>query len=405
MATHLGTVGLLALTLLGVACSPMPGQADAGDGGPLIPGCVPDAGALGAFQWKLPRGFPVPPVPADNPMSDAKVELGRHLFYDKRLSLNETQSCASCHQQDRGFADDKVLGVGSTGEVHPRNPMGLGNVAYAASLTWANPLMLRLEQQAVVPIFGSDPIELGLRGKEDTLRARLEAEPRYQKLFPGSFPGVAQPITLDNMVKAIAAFERTLISGDSKLDRFLGGDKKAISQSANRGRELFESEQLECFHCHNGFTMSDAINFQCKSALELRFHNTGLYNLGGTGAYPANNTGVAEISGDPKDMGRFKAPSLRNIAVTAPYMHDGSIATLDGVLDHYSAAGRTLDAGVNAGVGSASPFKSGLIIGFTLTPQERADVIAFLESLTDDTFLKNPDFADPWGGPCVHCPP
>jgi cytochrome c peroxidase len=129
----------------------------------------------------------------------------------------------------------------------------------------------------------------------------------------------------------------------------------------------------------------------------VRFHNTGLYNIGGTGAYPPGGTGVHEISGMAADMGRFRAPSLRNVAVTAPYMHDGSIATLEEVLDHYAAGGRTIASGPHAGVGSDNPYKSGFIVGFTITAEERADVIAFLESLTDEEFLVDPRHATPWG--------
>ncbi|HTR03102.1 MAG TPA: di-heme enzyme, partial [Thermoanaerobaculia bacterium] len=129
---------------------------------------------------------------------------------------------------------------------------------------------------------------------------------------------------------------------------------------------------------------------------EIAFHNTGLYNLDGKGAYPSDNTGLEEHTGRPEDMGRFKAPSLRNVAVTAPYMHDGSIPTLDAVLDHYAAGGRTIAGGPHAGVGRTNPLKSSFVSGFTLTPEERADLLAFLRSLTDDEFLKDPEFSDPW---------
>ncbi len=356
------------------------------------------------YAWRLPPGFPQPVVPADNPMSAVKVELGRHLFYDRRLSDNGTQACASCHEQARAFTDGRETSIGSTGQMHPRNSMGLANVAYATTLTWANPLLLTLEQQALVPMFGREPVELGLAGTEARLFERLRAEPRYVALFPRAFPGEGETFTVANIARALASFQRTLISGGSPYDRQVyGGDTTALSASAVRGAELFNSERLECFHCHNGFNLTDSVNYVGRSTFEARFHNTGLYNLNGTGAYPEPNTGVYSITGLAADMGRFRAQSLRNVAVTAPYMHDGSVATLNDAIDHYAAAGRTITSGPNAGVGSQSPLRSGFLVGFAVTPEERADLIAFLESLTDREFLTNPAHADPWPSPCVHC--
>ncbi|AKF04834.1 methanobactin export MATE transporter MbnM [Sandaracinus amylolyticus] len=366
------------------------------DGGPEIDAAAIDAGPQG-WVWRLPRGLPVPRVPEDNPMSASKVELGRHLFYDTRLSGNRTQSCASCHEQARAFTDGRAFSIGSTGERTPRSSMTLANVAYATTLTWANPLLLELEAQALVPLFGREPVELGLAGMERELLERLRAEARYRELFPLAFPDESDPFTVANVTRALAAFQRTLVSGRSAYDRFLyGGEPDALSESARRGLALFSSERLECFHCHQGFNFADAVMWEGSGSREVRFHNTGLYNVGGTGAYPEGGTGVHEISGRADDMGRFRAPTLRNIAVTAPYMHDGSIATLDEVIDHYAAGGRTIAEGPYAGVGSASPLKSGLVVGFELTPDERRDLIAFLESLTDESFLTDPALADPW---------
>lgn len=173
-------------------------------------------------------------------------------------------------------------------------------------------------------------------------------------------------------------------------------DPIAISDSAKRGEELFFSERTECFHCHGGFNLTETADYIGKGFLEIEFHNTGLYNLGGTGGYPEPNTGVHAVSEDEEDMGRFKAPSLRNIEVTAPYMHDGSIATLDEVIAHYEAGGRTIAGGPHAGDGSKSPLKSSFVKGFTLTPQERKDLVAFLKNLTDEEFLTDPQFGNPW---------
>ncbi len=351
----------------------------------------------GEFIWSLPAGFPEPKIPANNPMTAAKVELGRHLFYDTRLSINGSQSCASCHEQSKAFTDGKARSVGATGEVHPRSSMSLVNIVYTPALTWANPNMKRLEWQAMVPMFGEHPVELGLSGKDDAdLLAKLKAEPRYQKLFPEAFAGSANPFTIENVTKAIAAFERTLISGDSAYDRYENGDRRAISLSARRGEALFFSEWLECSRCHGGFNFSQITDHIGKAFVEIEFHNTGLYNMDGKGAYPKDNPGVFEFTNNPDDMGKFRAPTLRNIAVTAPYMHDGSVATLEEVIDHYAAGGRTIAGGPNKGVGSANLYKSAFVKGFALTAQEKLDLIAFLRSLTDEKFLRDPRFGNPW---------
>lgn len=361
-----------------------------------VTGLVAARWAPAPWHWNLPRGFPVPTVPADNPMTAEKVELGRRLFYDTRLSGNQTFSCATCHQQAHGFADTLARGVGSTGEVHPRGSMALANVGYSPALTWANPNMKRLEAQALVPMFGEAPVELGLAGRADEMLARLRLDARYRRLFPVAFPADAVPVSLLNVTRALAAFERTLVSANSPYDREQRGDTHALSASAKRGEQLFFSERLECFHCHGGFNFTGTSDYQGKGFPEVEFHNTALYNLDGRGAYPADNPGIAEFTQRKEDVGKFKAPSLRNVAVTAPYMHDGSIATLDQVLDHYAAGGRTIASGAYAGVGSDNPNKSEFINGFTLTAQERRDVIAFLHSLTDSTFLTDPRFANPW---------
>jgi cytochrome c peroxidase len=349
------------------------------------------------FEWDLPAGFPVPRVPGDDPVTLEKIALGRRLFFDTRLSGNGTQACASCHKPELAFTDGRATALGSTGEDHRRASMGLANIAYANTLTWANPTVSELAEQALVPMFGEMPVELGLAGMEDALLERLRAVPEYQEGFPSAYPEDDDAFTIANLTRALATFERTLISGRSAYDRFVyDGEASALSEAAVRGRDLFFSERLECFHCHGGFNFSDAVDHEGKVFAEITFHNNALYNVDGAGGYPAGDQGLTEITEDPLDMGRFKAPSLRNIAVTAPYMHDGSIATLDEVLDHYAAGGRTVASGPNAGVGKNNPFKSEFMKGFELTEAEREDVIAFLESLTDDAFLENPAFADPW---------
>lgn len=352
---------------------------------------------FGGYEWELPAGFPYPKVPADNPISEAKVELGRYLFYDKRLSANQTQSCASCHQQKLAFTDGKPRGVGSTGAMHPRGAMSLANVAYSPVLTWANPNMRRLEQQALIPLFGDQPVELGMSGKEDLLLHRIETEPRYGSLFRAAFPNDPKPYTLGNITKAIACFERTIISGRSPYDRYrFEGQQNAISAAAKRGESLFFSEQLECFHCHGGFNFTGTVDYLDKGFAEVEFHNTGLYNLPGEISYPPDNTGLYEFTHNPEDVGRFKAPTLRNIAITAPYMHDGSIPTLEQAIDHYQRGGRTVKDGPYAGIGADNANKSEFVRPFSLTPSQKHDLIVFLKSLTDDELLTDQRLSDPW---------
>jgi len=349
-----------------------------------------------AYEWDLPRWVPKPVVPDDNPMSAAKVELGRQLFYEPRLSATGDFSCGSCHIQSLAFADGKKTPVGATGQAHVLNSMSLANVGYNSVQTWANPLMQHLEQQMLVPLFGEDPVELGMAGKETELLESLKADPSYLAQFESAFSAEEAPVSVRNITLAIAAFERTLNSFDSPYDRYrYGGDRTAISDSAKRGEALFSSERMECFHCHGGINFSDSARHERSGFTEVAFHNTGLYNIDGNGAYPTENTGVAEVTLNPDDMGRFRAPTLRNITRTAPYMHDGSIADLNEVIDHYAAGGRTITEGPNAGVGSQNPFKSSFVQGFTITAQERQDLIAFLESLTDERFITNPALSDP----------
>lgn len=358
--------------------------------------CGSDEAASDAYAWNLPAGFPVPKVPEDNPMTAEKVTLGRQLFYDVRLSGNATQSCGSCHVQALAFSDGRAVAVGSTGEITPRGSMALVNVAYNATQTWANPALVTLEQQIAIPLFGVRPVEMGASGKEDEILARLQSDGALAKSFAAAFPNEPAPINFLNVTRALASFLRTMISGASPFDRYTyGGDKTAMSEAALRGMNLFFSERFECFHCHGGFNFSSSVSHESSVFQEQAFHNTGLYNVGGGGAYPPGNRGVFEVTGVREDMGKFRAPSLRNIALSAPYMHDGSFATLEDVIDFYGAGGRVISEGPLAGDGRKNPFKSRFVPGFTFTLEEKADVIAFLHSLTDEAFTKNPAFAPP----------
>lgn len=309
------------------------------------------------YEWRLPPGFPEPCVPEDNPMNDAKVELGRRLFYDRRLSGNGTQACASCHRPERAFTDGRARAIGSTGELHPRGSQSLANVAYNASFTWVEAGRRSLEDQARGPMYGDHPVELGATGHEKELMAALLADAEVADLFVAAFPG--EPLDEAHVRKAIASFERTLLSGDSAYDRLVWrDDREAMSAEALRGMALFFSPTLACSRCHAGFTFSGPVRFEGLAGEEPATHDTGL-------------------------GGRFRAPTLRNVAVTAPYMHDGRFATLEAVIDYYAAGG------------SRAPGQSALLAGFRLSAEERCDLVAFLESLTDASFLTDTRFSDP----------
>jgi cytochrome c peroxidase len=358
----------------------------------LAAGLATAADEMPAYDWQLPAWVPRPRVPEDNPMSEAKVALGRLLFYDKRLSLDESMSCGSCHHQDKAFTDGRATSPGVTGERGSRSAMALVNLAYLPTLTWANPLLKTLEKQALIPVFGGHPVEMGMEGQEQLLFSRLAADADYPALFRAAFPQADPVISLDTITKALASFERSLLSFNAPYFRYkYQGESTAMSDAAIRGESLFFSEQFECYHCHGGLSFTDNLVHLRLPFEELGFHNTGLYNLDGKGAYPVANPGLREVTDNPADEGKFRTPTLLNIAVTAPYMHDGSIATLEEVLtQHYALRGKAVSAG-----NEASPLVDPLLVGFEYTQGDIDDLLAFLHALTDEEFLQNPAHAAP----------
>lgn len=344
-------------------------------------------------------GLPSARVPLDNATTPTKVALGRFLFYERRLSGNGTQSCGSCHQQDKAFTDGLPVSVGSTGEHHPRNAQPLANVAYNATLTWANSALTELETQMLVPLFGTNPVEMGVNdANKDAVLARIQLDNAYPALFASAFPNDFDPISWGNVIKAISAFQRSIVSTNSRYDRALKSNA-VLSDAETRGMKLFFGEKAECFHCHGSVNFNDQFVHANTRAFTPPFHNTGLFNIGNTGAFPAPNRGIFELTAQAADMGRFRAASLRNIEKTAPYMHDGSMATLEEVLAFYAAGGREITTGPHVGDGRANPFKSGLVSQISLTPQEQADIVAFLKTLTDESLLTNPALSDPFATP------
>ena len=349
-----------------------------------------------SLPFATPAGFPEPRVPSDNPVTADKVEVGRRLFYDTRLSGNQTESCSSCHEQELAFTDGRAQSVGSTGQAHPRSAPSLVNVAYNSTLTWANPALLTLEAQMQVPLFGTSPVELGINDhNKSAVLKRIKRDRWYRRHFPRAFESKGRAISWKNIVRSIASFQRSIVSAKSRYDRYLRG-KAELTDAQSRGMDLFMGEEAQCHHCHGTFLFSDQATYEGAPRVPVLFHNNGLYNIDGTGAYPENNEGLAAITGRKRDTGKFKAPSLRNVALTAPYMHDGSIPTLRAVVEHYSRGGRLIEDGPLAGDGRDSPYLDPLIAPLDLSERQKKDLVAFLKSLTDKSVTTNPRFSDPF---------
>lgn len=362
----------------------------------FLMGCEQANEQKNEYQWPIISGFPKPQVPINNAMSAAKVELGRAIFYDANLSANKLQSCSSCHHQEYAFAENIEQSIGSTGQQHRRNAPALVNIAYNKTLTWAHDNMTTLERQILLPMFGEFPVELGITNNEAEVIKRFRTE-EYKLLFSAAFPNAVtttESINFDLIVKSLSSFVRSLISLNSPFDQYAYyGNDQAISDSALRGMNLFFSEKLECHHCHGGFNFTQSTSHE-KQLIDRRpFHNTGLYNVAGTNSYPSDDSGLSEVTNQARDNGRFRAPTLRNIAVTAPYMHDGSVDSLSEVLDIYAAGGRNVIEGKHQGDGRRNTLKSSFIKGFKMTEQDKADLLAFLNTLTDKEFLTTPKHA------------
>lgn len=339
-----------------------------------------DSAPSDSYSWRLPPGFPLPWVPADNPMSASKVALGCRLFFDTQLSTNGRMSCATCHSPELAYTDGRNHAHGATGEPLRRSSMSLTNVAYNFSYTWASRSVTTLEAQMETPLFGIHPVEMGLDREGRELLPKLGTRADYVTAFKTAFPNDSMPVSIANLIKAIAAFERTLISGRSAFDRYVyDDDGSALSATAKRGMELFFSARTGCSQCHGGVNFSGPIRHADLTAAEPLFANTGMYDMDGKGAYPEQDRGLIEHTGKSKDMGRFRVPTLRNIALTAPYMHNGSMETLEEAVDHYSAGGQA----------RSTALTDKAIRPLSLTAAEKQDLIDFLSSLTDAQFAKS----------------
>lgn len=297
------------------------------------------------YPLAIPEGFPEPVIPEDNRPTLARVELGRKLFFDKNLSLDSTIACVSCHLPEKAFTDGRQKSPGIGGRLGKRNSPSLLNAAYL-DLVNKDGGVKKLDLQAIVPI--EDENEMGISLLK--LSERLHQDPEYRRLASKAYGQPPNPYVI---TRALASFVRTLYSGDSAYDRFLQGDSSALSPVARQGKRLFESERLNCNACHSGFNLTNNA-----------FENNGLHDH-------YADMGRMLITGDSSDLGKFRVASLRNVALTAPYMHDGSLRSLDEVIDHYEAAGK-----------NPTRRQSQKIRNFTLEADEREALLAFLQSLT-----------------------
>ena len=359
----LSTAGLLALA----GCQP-----DADTVAPEAPVAAPTV-----YVLDVPGNYPaLPAQPADNPLTVQGVALGRRLFYDKALSVDNSIACASCHRQELAFTDGRAHALGVNGGTTPRSAMSLANLAWESRLTWDG-AAATLENQARVPL--ENPVEMHQPLSAGV--ARLQAGGTYPALFRQAFG--SSTVTETNLLKALAQFERTLVSGNSRYDQFRRGNRTALSAYEQQGLVLFSTHPNgslrggNCGDCHSGDLQTNQT-----------FSNNGL------DATPAD-LGRGAQTGLATDNGKFRVPSLRNIGLTAPYMHDGRFATLEAVVDHY-----------NEHVAFNSPNIDPLLLNTTndptqrsftldLTADEKAKIGAFLRTLTDTTFTHDPRFARP----------
>jgi cytochrome c peroxidase len=342
------------------------------------------------FQISIPLGIPADlwemMIPADNPMTEAKVALGRDLYFDKRLSVDNTVSCATCHDPRFAFTDGKPVSEGVGGKKGARNAPTVLNAMFNEEQFWDGRVKT-LEEQVLQPLI--NPVEMAMPSHEAVV-AKVRGIPEYARRFREVFGG-PNPVTIENIAKAIAAFERTLLSGNSPFDRFIAGDPAAISEAAKRGWALFQGK-ARCITCHE-------FNASSPFFTDFKYHNIGI-GMKATRNFEslvrqiqhmaqenrltkevvdrlALSEGFSElgrflVTRQPKDLGAFKTSPLRDIELTAPYMHDGSLKTLREVIDFYDQGGEP------------NPNLDGGIVKLNLTEQEKADLEEFLKTLTSD---------------------
>ncbi|MBI3448693.1 MAG: c-type cytochrome [Acidobacteria bacterium] len=305
------------------------------------------------YKMTIPKGLDEMPVPDDNPMTVEKIDLGRQLYFDTRLSVDSSVSCATCHDPSKGWTDNLPVSKGIKGQKGGRSAPTVINSGYAYAQFWDGRAK-SLEEQALGPI--QNPIEMG--EKLDNVVKKLNGIAGYRSQFQKVYGTDATPQAI---AKSIAAFERTIVSGNSPFDRFQAGDKMAMPAAAVRGFEIFKGK-AQCTNCHVGFTQSDSL-----------FHNLG---VGVNAANP--DLGRSAVTKDPKDKGAFKTPTLRDLTKTAPYLHDGSEATLQGVIEFYDKGG------------IRNPNLDPKMKPLNLTDNEKLDLLAYLKALDGEAPVVTP---------------
>jgi cytochrome c peroxidase len=325
--------------------------------------------------------------------SYSKATIGRYLFFDTRLSFNNTKSCSSCHDPQFAFTDGYRRSTTATGASALHNAPSLINCASLKHFDWADPRITSLEQQHQRPLFNTEPVEMGAKGYEEVILKRIESDTLYRALFKKNFSESGATINFRNITICLAEFVKNLQSRQSAYDRYRKGDADAMSRSAQRGMQLFFSDKLNCASCHatDEFTLAAE-----ESAPDSIYLNIGLYNVGNKNIYPPGDIGLAAVTHDVRDNGKFRIPSLRNAALTAPYFHDGSVASLDEVIDIYAAGGREIDYGPNAGQGARNKNKDRRIKGFRISREEKSQLIDFFYALSDSTIAGNSNFSNPF---------
>jgi cytochrome c peroxidase len=323
---------------------------------------APDAGSQespvgAAIEIKAPLGLPAVPIPPGAPETAETIALGRELFYERKLSKDDSLSCATCHNPLMGFTDGRKHSMGVGGKAGVRNAPSVVNAAYVDVQFWDGRAH-SLEEQAGGPM--ANAIEMN-QAHEVTV-SKLAADPAYKAQFQKAFG--EGPVTIGKVTRALASFERTLVSGDSPFDRYqFGGDKHALSPAAVRGLEIFrDPKRGNCSTCHT-------INTSYALFTDGKFHNLG---VGVNEEGDLTDLGRYAETKREADKGAFKTPSLRNVAQTAPYMHDGSLKSLKDVVDFY------------AGGGNSNPYLDKEIKAIRLSGQDRADLVEFLKSLTGE---------------------
>ena len=303
----------------------------------------------------IPEGFPQIVYPDDNPYSEEAWALGKALFYDPILSIDSTISCASCHLPELAFSDGLVTSIGVEGRVGKRNAPSLANIAYHPYFTREGGVPT-LEMQVLVPIQEHDEMHFNIV----LVAERLQANSSYNKASNKAFNRSPDPFVI---TRALANFQRSLISGNSKYDKYQSGEVQ-LNEEELRGLALFKSEDLKCSTCHSGFNFTD-----------YRFANNGLYK-------EYEDVGRKRLTHQISDEALFKTPSLRNVSVTNPYMHDGSMKTIEDVIDHYASGG------------AGHPNQSSDVDGFEISESDKMALIAFLNTLTDHHFINNELFKE-----------